>query len=168
MTKNKEIKVKVSQDVLDLVNGLKRMGDLEGLHFPLERIEMLSQIMDEIADSGTWDEKKIVSCAFWQQKIIAEIRQQLEAQDHAIMRLKEAVNDGQDFTSFMAEKEKNSFKADRTKLEAVRRLSSMFLTDNLFYSDTIELPDLKAWALTYGFDFETVKGLLGEKEVANG
>ena len=144
----------IPQDVRDLIAGLEYMEDLGGCHYPLEKLEILSRVIDEVVDGESFslDDKEIITMAYWQRKLIDEIRQILNAQDGIIMALKRRVK---------VERDDRYFKPDHRKLEALRSLTNAFQGDNLFYTETIDMTDLKAWAITHDFDFEIVLGLLG-------
>ncbi len=143
----------ISQDVKDLIAGLKHMSDIDGCYYPLEKLEILSRVIDEVAEGKTlpWDDNKIITMAYWQRKIIDEIRQILDAQDDIIMALKSRVK---------VERDDKYIEPDHRQLSALRSLANAFQGDNLFHTETIDVTDLKAWAIAHGFDFETVKGLL--------
>lgn len=150
----------IPQEVKDLVNGLNYMSDPS---YPLERLGMLVQIVDEIvAEDGSlsWNEKEVIDICYWQKKLIDEIRHDMEARDNIISKLKSSVNKGVTLETFKTE----NFKPDSKKLEALRHLTSLFFLDNLFYTDTTDMEALKAWCVTYEHDFEMVKGLLGNGE----
>ena len=150
-------KVEVPGEVLDLVRSLKYLSDSEGVHYLLDRVETLSRLIDEIAENENLAhlENAIVDMAYWQRKILGEIRTQLNGQDRVIMALKRrALSENETKT------DRETFKPDSEKLEALRQLSNLFVYDNLLYGDSTGMQDLKAWALTYDYDLETVKGLL--------
>ncbi len=144
----------IPQDVKDLIAGLKHMSDLEGCHYPLKKLETLSKVIDEVAEGGNlpWDDKEIIAMAYWQRKIIDEIRQILDAQDDIIIALKSRVK---------VERDDKYIEPDLRQLSALRSLANAFQGDNLFYTETIDVTDLKAWAIAHSFDFETTKDLLG-------
>jgi len=51
------------------------MGNLERWSYLLERLEIFSQIIEEITEGENlpWNEGKIVGVAYWQRRIIYEI-----------------------------------------------------------------------------------------------
>ena len=149
----------VSQEVVDLVHALKSMNDLEGCSYFLERIEVLSRLIDQAAEDGLpFGRNDAVGFAYWQRKILDEIRHVLDHQDSIISKLKSIVlGDKSHYDLY------EGFQADRKKLEALRSLNSLFIHHNLIYEETTDVKDLNAWAKTYDFDFEAVKTLLGGK-----
>jgi hypothetical protein len=141
---------------MDIIAGLKPMGDLDGVDHPISRIETLLQAFEE-ATVGEKTPKVIAEGISWVQKILDEIRHTLEAQDSLIRKLRQLVD---------PQIEKETFKADKNKLRILRSLTGLFLTDNLFYSGRTYVHDLKAWAISHGYDYELVKDFLGSLPVS--
>ena len=149
----------IPQDIKDLIAGLGYMGDLPGCYYPLEKLEILSRVIDEVAEGENlpWDDKEIITMAYWQRKIIDEIRQILDAQDCIIKALKRRFR----LSSTKLVPDDKYVEPDCGRLRSLRSLANAFQGDNLFYTETIDVTDLKAWAIAHGFEFETVKDLLG-------
>lgn len=160
LAKNEERENGIPKEVRDLVGGLGYLADPS---YPLDRLQMLVQIIDEIVaeDGGLpWNENRVIDICYWQKKIIDEIRQDLDAHDNIIAKLKSLVNKGEKLETFKTE----HFKPDSRKLEALRHLASLFVMDNLFYTDTTDMGNLKVWCIAHEYDLEMVKGLLGNGE----
>ncbi len=153
-TTNGDEMVMVPSEVVDLIAGLKMLGDSEGLSFPLKRLEVLSRIVDESTDAESWNPETALECAFWQRKIIEEIQHILDAQDSIVMRLHGLID---------TPKENESIAADFHSIRALRGLANLFLTDNLLYTDSVKGGQLKAWCLSNGYAYEAVKEMLTNK-----
>ncbi len=89
-----------------------------------------------------WDDNEIITMAYWQRKIIDEIRQILDAQDDIIMALKSRLK---------VDTDHEHIKPDHRQLSALRSLANAFQGDNLFHTETIDVTDLKAWAICTRF-----------------
>ena len=148
---------KVTQDVYELVMGLKLLGDLNGLFFKLERLEKLSLLIDETIESDrdvVSCEKEILDAAFWQRSILDEIRTILDNQDKTIMKLQNQ----------FAYSANNRVTISSHGAAAALSLGNLFRCGE-HIGNKIELPELRGWCRTYGFDCDTILSMLGiEKE----
>jgi len=63
-------------------------------------------------------------------------------------------------------RERETFKADPRKMVALRHLTSLLHFHSLFYEGSSKFSALKAWAITYDYDMETVKEVLGNGKPA--
>lgn len=156
-----EIKKKVGdvidQEMMDLAAGLREIWAGCSVDFLLDRLEFLSKAMDQAAEGVTphWDEKEIISMAYWQRDIIGEMRQTLGTH----YRMMGALAHKFEIPETGTEEEK-TFTAGSRKLEALRGLMELFHCDKLFYSEKTAMATLKCWAATYECDFDKVLSLL--------
>ncbi len=151
-------KNEMAGEMTDLIKALRPMNDAEGCLYLLERLEILSRFIDETIENEEgilpFGDDDIITFAYWQRKIIDEIRVVLEAQDAIISKLQRLA--GVSSSVVMGDEVKPPAK----NLAALRHLASLFVADNLFHTDSAKVVDLKAWASTYGCDFGQVQSLL--------
>lgn len=146
-------KVEVSGEIVDLIKGLKSLSDIDGCYFLIQRLKSLNWMIDEIEDEGgrIREITSILDLCFWQRELIDKIESIIEAQDRLIMEMKNII-----YKDLELPYEEEYFKADGKKLTALRGLEHLF-------SGIVTTRDLRAWSTTYGYNFETVKGLLEKK-----
>jgi hypothetical protein len=127
--------VEVPEDVVTLIAGLKRLGDVDGIFNLTDRIKRLSYLMDEKAETGGGDaSSEIIDLAYWQRFVLEEVMHIVEAQDYTIMKLQSLVRTDQEKELY--------FKPSRSSLRAIRSLSNLFQTDALFHCETVGVPQL--------------------------
>lgn len=146
-----------------LISGLKFMNDSSGVHYLLERLELLSRWIDETVDgevcfqTSAGQDGDIVTYCYWQRQILDQVRTILNSQDAIIGKLGNV--------AFEDEKEdkprSKPLKADHRSLEKLRSLESLFVFDNLLYGDHVDPEELETWAVANDFDFDAIRGLLG-------
>ena len=156
-------RLKVSRKIIDLIKGLRTLTDVDDCYWLLKHLSILSRLIDDIAsDDGEFDmpDISIADLTFYQQWIIEKIESVLTAQDDIIAQLKSIV--------YKAEKaagipyESKHLEVKERKLTALESLRNVFNPD--FGGITSNYERLKAWALTYGYDFEATKKMIGAEE----
>ncbi len=157
----------LTQEAVDLINGLQTVMDIGPGSQILQRLEILSRYIDEMTEErdsilsakATREESLIVSLCFWMRDLFGALSHILEAQDHAILRLKQMIPSPENDSGA----EREVFHPDLGKLGALRSLTELFHPDYLFTTNEVNVPDLKSWGAAYGIPYETVKTLLGSK-----
>ena len=156
-------RLKVSRKIIDLIKGLRTLNDCDDCYWLLKHLSLLSRLIDDItSDDGEIDmpDMSIADLTFYQQWIIEKIENVLKAQDDIIAQLKSIV--------YKAEKdagiplEHKHLKVKERNLIALESLKNVFNSD--FGGLTSNYESLKAWALTYGYDFEATKKMIGAEE----
>jgi len=145
----------IDQEMMDSAAGLEKIWHGSSVDFLLDRLETISRVMDEIADSEeiSKEEGSIINMCYWQRDIISELRQMLDSHYRMILGLTRK------FEITESEKEE-VFTAGSIKLGALRGLADLFHHDKLFYSDTTDMAKLKCWAVAHGYDLDKVLSLL--------
>ena len=158
-------RLKVSRKIIPLIKGLRTLSDLDDCYWLLKHINILSRLIDDIAsDDVNYDipQVSIADLTFYQQELIQKVEDVIKAQDDIIGALHSIV--------YRAEKaagiplESKNLEVNERKLVALTSLKNIFNSD--FGFPTSKYQGLKAWALTYNFDFETVKKMIGAKEIS--
>ena len=157
-------RLKVSRKIIDLIKGLRTLSDLDDCYWLLKHLSILARLIDDIASDDVEYDMPNVSIAdltFYQQEIIGKVEDAIRAQDDTIAELKSIVYKAEKAAGipFM---DKN-LKVNERKLVALTSLKNVFNSD--FGFPTSKYEGLKAWALTYGFDFEAAKKMLGAEEI---
>ena len=156
-------RLKVSRKIIDLIKGLRTLSDLDDCYWLLKHLSILARLIDDIASDDVEYDMPNVSIAdltFYQQCIIEKVEGVLKAQDDTIAELKSIV--------YKAEKAAGipfnykHLEINERKLVALTSLKNVFNSD--FGVSISNYEGLKAWALTYNFDFEAVKNMIGAKE----
>ena len=157
-------KLRVSRNIIDLIKGLRTLNDLDNVYWFLEHLKLLSRLIDDIAsDDVPYDIPgiSIASLAFYQQWLIGKIQDVLNAQDMTIATLQRIVHKAEEAAGIVEEKD---LTLDDRKLEALRSLGDAF-DDSLCVRMTTNRERVKAWALSYGFDFEAVKQMIAARQL---
>jgi len=158
-------RLKVSRKIIDLIKGLRTLSDLDDCYWLLKHLSILSRLIDDIASDDVEYDMPNVSIAdltFYQQNLIEKVEDVIKAQDEIIAELKSII--------YKAEKvagipfESKNLEVNERKLVALTSLKNIFNSDSGFPTSKYE--GLKAWALTYNFDFEAAKKLIGAKEIS--
>jgi len=158
-------RLKVSRKIIPLIKGLRTLTDIDDCYWLLKHLSILARLIDDIAsDDVNYDmpNVSIADLTFYQQNLIEKVEDVLKAQDDIIGALKRIV--------YKAE-EKAGIPFNHKHLEInERKLIALGSLNNVFNPDfgglTSNYEGLKAWALTYNFDFEAVKQLIGAEEVS--
>ncbi|HUV58531.1 MAG TPA: hypothetical protein VMW09_00270 [Desulfatiglandales bacterium] len=158
-------RLKVSRKIIDLIKGLRTLSDLDDCYWLLKHLSILARLIDDIASDDVEYDMPNVSIAdltFYQQEIIGKVEDVLKAQDDTIAELKSII--------YKAEKAAGIPFMDKRLEVNERKLTALTSLKNVFNSDfgvsVSNYEGLKAWALTYNFDFETVKKLIGAEEIS--
>ena len=158
-------RLKVSRKIIDLIKGLRTLSDLDDCYWLLKHLSILARLIDDIASDDVEYDMPNVSIAdltFYQQEIIEKVEDTIRAQDDTIARLKSII--------YKAEKAAGIPFMDKNLEVNERKLVMLTSLKNIFNSDfgfpTSKYEGLKAWALTYNFDFEAAKKLIGAEEVS--
>jgi len=156
-------RLKVSRNIIPLIKGLRTLTDIDDCYWLLKHLSILARLIDDIAsDDVEYDmpQVSIADLTFYQQEIIEKVEDVLKAQDDIIAELKSIV--------YKAEKaagipfNHKNLEVNERKLVALTSLKNVFNSD--FGVSISNYEGLKAWALTYNFDFEAVKNMIGAKE----
>jgi len=132
-------RLKVSRKIIPLIKGLRTLTDIDDCYWLLKHLSILARLIDDIAsDDVEYDmpQVSIADLTFYQQNLIEKVEDVIKAQDDIIAELKSII-----------------YKAEKA-------------VGSDFGFPTSNYEGLKAWALTYNFDFETVKKLIGAEEVS--
>ena len=157
-------RLRVSRNVIDLIKGLRMLNDLDDVYWHLEHLKILSRLIDDIAsDDVPYDIPgiSIANLAFYQQWLIDKIQDIVSAQDKTIMTLQHIVHKAEEAAGIA---EKGDFPIDEGKLEALKNLGNVF-DNTLGVKMATNTEKVKTWALTYDFDFETVKQMIAAKKL---
>ena len=158
-------RLKVSRKIIDLIKGLRTLTDIDDCYWLLKHLSILARLIDDIAsDDVEYDmpDISIADLTFYQQWIIGKIESVLTAQDDIISELKSII--------YKAEKaagipiEHKHLEVSERKLIALESLKNVFNSD--FGGLTSNYESLKAWSLTYGYDFEATKKMIGAEEIS--
>ena len=162
-TTNNNGRLKVSRKIIDLIKGLRTLTDIDDCYWLLKHLSILARLIDDIdSDDVQYDlpNVSIADLTFYQQWLIEKVEDVLKAQDDIIGELKSIV--------YKAEKaagipfNHKNLEVNERKLVALTSLKNVFNSD--FGVSISNYEGLKAWALTYNFDFEAVKNMIGAKE----
>jgi len=158
-------RLKVSRKIIPLIKGLRTLTDIDDCYWLLKHLSILARLIDDIASDDVQYDMPNVSIAdltFYQQWIIGKIEDVIKAQDDTIAQLKSIVYKAEKAVGipFMDK----YLEVNERKLVALGSLNNVFNPD--FGVSTSNYEGLKAWALTYNFDFEAVKNMIGAKEVS--
>jgi len=156
-------RLKVSRKIIDLIKGLRTLSDLDDCYWLLKHLSLLARLIDDI-DSDECDipNVSIASLTFYQQWLIEKVEDVIKAQDDIIGELKRIVYKAEEAAGIPFNHK--NLEVNERKLITLKSLKNVFDSD--FMGPTSTYEGLKAWALTYGFDFETVKKLIGAKEIS--
>jgi len=125
----------------------------------------LTRLIDDIAsDDSEYDipNVSVAELTFYQQWIIQKLEEVLKAQDEVIGKLKSIVYKAEEAAGIPFDHK--HLEVRERKLIALESLNNIFNPD--FGGLTSNHESLKAWSLTYGFDFEAVKNLVGAEELS--
>jgi len=156
---------KVSRKIIDLIKGLRTLSDLDDCYWLLKHLSILARLIDDIASDDVEYDMPNVSIAdltFYQQWLIGKIEDVLKAQDDIIAALKRIVSKAEEVAGIPF-KDKD-LEVNERKLTALTSLKNVFNSD--FGVSVSNYEGLKAWALTYNFDFEAAKKLIGAEEIS--
>jgi len=158
-------RLRVSRKIIPLIKGLRTLSDLDDCYWLLKHLSILARLIDDIASDDIEYDMPNVSIAdltFYQQELIGKIEDVIRAQDDIIAELKSIV--------YKAEKAAGIPFMDKNLEVNERKLVALTSLKNIFNSDfgfpTSQYEGLKAWALTYNFDFEAAKKLIGAEEIS--
>ena len=158
-------RLKVSRKIIDLIKGLRTLSDLDDCYWFLKHLSLLARLIDDIAsDDVEYDipNVSIADLTFYQQWIIQKLEDVLKAQDDIIGALKRIVNKAEEAAGIPFNHK--NLEVNERKLVALESLKNVLNPD--FMGPTSNYEGLKAWALTYNFDFEAAKRMLGAKEIS--
>ena len=158
-------RLKVSRKIIDLIKGLRTLTDIDDCYWLLKHLNILARLIDDIASDDVQYDMPDVSIAdltFYQQEIIEKVEDVLKAQDDIIGALKRIVYKAEEKAGIPFNHK--NLEVNERKLVALKGLKNVF--DGDFGFPTSNYESLKAWTLTYDFDFETVKKLIGAEEVS--
>ena len=158
-------RLKVSRKIIPLIKGLRTLTDIDDCYWLLKHLSILARLIDDIASDDVEYDMPNVSIAdltFYQQWLIEKVENSLKAQDDIIAELKSIIYKAEKAAGipFM----NKNLEVNERKLIALKSLKNVFDSD--FMGPTSTYEGLRAWTLTYNFDFETVKKLIGAEEVS--
>jgi len=157
-------RLKVSRKIIDLIKGLRTLSDLDDCYWLLQHLSILARLIDDIASGDVeYDipNVSIASLTFYQQWLIEKVEDVLKAQDDIIGALKRIVYNAEEAAGIPFNHK--NLEVNERKLTALTSLKNVFNSD--FGVSVSNYEGLKAWALTYNFDFEAAKKMLGAEEV---
>jgi len=158
-------RLKVNRKIIDLIKGLKTLNDLDDCYWWLKHLRILARLIDDIASDDVQYDMPNVSIAtltFYQQGLIDKIENIIEAQDYTIRALHSIIYKAEEAAGILFQNK--DLNVNEKKFTALKSLVNVF--DPEYGVSVSRYEGLKAWALTYNFDFETVKNLVGAKEIS--
>ncbi len=156
-------RLKVSRKIIDLIKGLRTLTDIDDCYWLLKHLSILARLIDDISsDEYDMPQVSIADLTFYQQWLIEKVEDVLKAQDDIIAKLKSIIYEAEKAAGIpLAHKH---LEVDERKLVALESLKNVFNPD--FGGLTSNYESFKAWGLTYGFDFEAAKQLIGAEELS--
>ena len=161
ITKNNG-RLKVSRKIIDLIKGLRTLTDIDDCYWLLKHLSILARLIDDIdSDECDMPNVSIADLTFYQQWLIEKVENALKAQDDIIGALKRIVNKAEEAAGIPFNH--RNLEVNERKLIALESLKNIFNPD--FGGLTSNYESLKAWSLTYNFDFEAAKKMIGAEEI---